>query len=279
MNAAEFLEQQKGDWTDLDAQLILAHVIDRPRTWILAHLETQLTQSQIDSAQTEFSKLRDGIPLPYILGHWEFFGLDFDITNEVLIPRPETELLVEKAIAWLKESPERRTMADIGTGSGAIAASIAMHVPDARILATDISMSALRVAKHNALKFHVHHRIDFLQCDLLPHPVDFLPTDSHFDLICANLPYIPTKALHQLPIYGKEPTLALDGGEDGLEVYRHLFKLAPGWLAPRGMMLLEIESTLGVKALSLAFDSFADVTIHLHQDLTSRDRLLEIMFT
>ncbi|MBK8420628.1 HemK/PrmC family methyltransferase [Candidatus Villigracilis saccharophilus] len=150
MNAAEFLEQQKGDWTDLDAQLILAHVIDRPRTWILAHLETQLTQSQIDSAQTEFSKLKDGTPLPYILGHWEFFGLDFDITNEVLIPRPETELLVEKAIAWLKESPERRTMADIGTGSGAIATSIAMHVPDARILATDISLSALQVAKHNA---------------------------------------------------------------------------------------------------------------------------------
>ncbi len=279
MNAAEFLEQQKGDWTDLDAQLILAHVIDRPRTWILAHLETQLTQSQIDSAKTEFSKLRDGTPLPYILGHWEFFGLDFDITNDVLIPRPETELLVEKAIAWLKESPERRTMADIGTGSGAIATSIAMHVPDARILATDISLSALQIAKHNAQKFHVHHRIDFLQCDLLPHPVDFLSTDSHFDLICANLPYIPTKALHQLPIYGKEPTLALDGGEDGLEVYRHLFKLAPDWLAPRGMMLLEIESTLGVKALSLAFDSFADVTIHLHQDLTGRDRLLEIMFT
>jgi release factor glutamine methyltransferase len=279
MNAAEFLEQQKGTWTDLDSQLILAHVIERPRTWILAHLETQLTQSQIDSAQAEFSRLRDGIPLPYILGHWEFFGLDFDISNEVLIPRPETELLVEKAIAWLQASPERRTMADIGTGSGAIATSIAMHVPDARILATDISLTALQIAKHNAEKFHVHHSIDFLQCDLLPHPVDFLPTDRYFDLICANLPYIPTKALHQLPIYGKEPTLALDGGEDGLEVYRHLFKLAPGWLAPRGMMLLEIESTLGIKALSLAFDSFSDVTIHLHQDLTGRDRLLEIMFT
>ena len=278
MNAANFLQQQKGEWTDLDAQLILAHVIGCQRTWLLAHMDSPLTQPQIDSANEAFSELKAGTPLPYILGHWEFFGLDFDITDDVLIPRPETELLVEKAIAWLKASPERRTVADIGTGSGVIATSIAMHVPDARILATDISLDALKMAQHNARKFHVHHLIDFLQCDLLPHPVEFLSTDSHFDLICANLPYIPTDTLHQLPIYGKEPTLALDGGADGLEIYRRLFKLAPHWLAPRGMMLLEIESTLGLKALSLAFDSFSDVTIHLHQDLTGRDRLLEIMF-
>ena len=84
--------------------------------------------------------------------------------------------------------------------------------------------------------------------------------------------------MHQLPIYGREPTLALDGGADGLDIYRRLFKLAPDWLAPRGMMLLEIESSLGVKALSLAYDSFSEVTIHLHQDLTGHDRLLEIMF-
>jgi release factor glutamine methyltransferase len=278
MNAADFLTQQKDDWAELDSQLILAHVLHKPRTWLLAHLDTPLTQLQITTAMEEFSKLKVGTPLPYILGHWEFFGLDFDITQDVLIPRPETELLVEKAIAWLQASPERRTIADVGTGSGVIATSIAMHVPDARILATDISMDALKTAQHNARKFHVHRLIDFLQCDLLPQPVESLSTDSYFDLICANLPYIPTETLHQLAIYGKEPTLALDGGADGLDIYRRLFKLAPDWLAPHGMMLLEVESTLGVKALSLAFDSFSDVTIHLHQDLTGRDRLLEIMF-
>jgi release factor glutamine methyltransferase len=282
MNAGKLLKQLtsqlNNDSTELDVQIILAHVLEHPRTWLLAHLDMPLTQPQIDSAQEEFSKLKAGIPLPYILGHWEFFGLDFDITQDVLIPRPETELLVEKAIAWLQASPERRTIADVGTGSGVIATSIAMHVPDARILATDISMDALKTAQHNARKFHVHRLIDFLQCDLLPQPVESLSTDSYFDLICANLPYIPTETLHQLPIYGKEPTLALDGGADGLDIYRRLFKLAPDWLAPHGMMLLEVESTLGVKALSLAFDSFSDVTIHLHQDLTGRDRLLEIMF-
>ncbi len=282
MNAGLLLEhfnsQLKNESTELDAQLILAHTIGHPRTWLLAHLETPLTQPQIDSATEAFSKLQDGTPLPYLLGHWEFFGLEFDITKDTLIPRPETELLVEKAIAWLKASPERRTVADIGTGSGVIATSIAMHIEDASILATDISFDALQIAKHNAQKFHVHHRIDFLQCDLFPHHINPLSTDRHFDLICANLPYIPTKTLRQLPIYGREPTLALDGGEDGLEIYRRLFEIAPDWLAPNGMMLLEIESTLGVKALSLAYDSFSDVTIHLHQDLTGRDRLLEIMF-
>ena len=282
MNAGELLKQLnsqfKNDSTELDAQIILAHGLGRPRTWLLAHLDMPLTALQIAATIQAFDEYQSGTPLPYIVGHWEFFGLDFDITKDVLIPRPETELLVEKAITRLKASSERRTVADIGTGSGAIAVSIAMYMPDARILATDISLAALKVAKHNALKFHVHHRIDFLQCDLLPQHIDPLPTDRHFDLICANLPYIPTETLQQLPIYGKEPTLALDGGADGLDLYRRLFKLAPDWLAPHGMMLLEIESTLGVQALSLAFDSFSDATIHLHQDLAGNDRLLEIIF-
>jgi len=282
MNAGELLKQLTsqltGDATDSDAQVILAHILGRRRAWLLAHLDAPLTTPQISATTQVFDEYQTGVPLPYILGHWDFFGLEFDITKDVLIPRPETELLVEKAIAWLQASPERRTIADIGTGSGVIAASIAMHVPDARILATDISFAALKVAQHNARKFQVHHLIDFLQCDLLPQHIDNLSTDRHFDLICANPPYIPTETLHQLPIFGREPTLALDGGADGLDAYRRLFKLAPDWLAPQGMMLIETEATLGVKALGLAYDSFADVSIHLHQDLAGHDRLLEIMF-
>jgi release factor glutamine methyltransferase len=273
-----FISQHTGDFPQLDAQLILAHVLGKPRTWIAAHGDASLTRLEIDSAQEAFTRLKAGEPLPYILGHWDFYGLEFDVTKDVLIPRPETELLVEKAIAWLQVSPDRRTIADIGTGSGAIAVSLAMHVPDAHILATDISFAALKIAQHNAQKFHVHHKINFLQCDLLPQHVDNLSTDRHFDLICANPPYIPTDILHQLPIFGHEPTLALDGGADGLDAYRRLYKLAPDWLAPQGMMLIETEATLGVQALSLAYDSFSDVSIHLHQDLAGHDRLLEIMF-
>jgi release factor glutamine methyltransferase len=282
MNAKELLKQLnsqlKNDSTELDTHIILAHVLGQPRTWLHAHLDTTLTAPQIATTTQAFDEYQAGTPLPYIIGHWEFFGLDFDITDKVLIPRPETELLVEKAIAWLNASPERRTVADIGTGSGVIAVTLALNIPDARILATDISVAAMDVAEHNAKKFNVHHRIEFAECDLLPAQSAALDRQSSLSLICANLPYIPTQTLHGLPIFGREPTLALDGGTDGLDLYRRLFKLAPDWLAPHGMMLLEIESTLGVKALSLAYDSFSDVTIHLHQDLAGNDRLLEIMF-
>jgi release factor glutamine methyltransferase len=260
----------------LDAQLILAHGMGFSRTHLLAHLDAPLTPPQLDSVHAAFARLEAGEPLPYILGHWEFYGLDLDVTSDVLIPRPETELMVEKAIKWLGNSPERRTVADVGTGSGAIAIAIAMHIPGVRILATDISYDALKIARHNAKKFHVDHRINFLQCDLFPQHTDSLPTDSHFDLICANLPYIPTTTLHELPIFGREPTLALDGGTDGLDLYRHLLEIAPDWLAPNGMMLLELEATQGIKALSLAYDKFSEATINLQQDMAGRDRLLEI---
>ncbi len=108
-------------------------------------------------------RLERGEPLPYVIGHWEFFGLDFDLTPDVLIPRPETELLVERAIPWLQSSTQRRSIADIGTGCGCIAVSIATHLPSAHILATDISSAALEVAHRNALKHHVEHQIEFVR--------------------------------------------------------------------------------------------------------------------
>ncbi|MCB0100786.1 MAG: peptide chain release factor N(5)-glutamine methyltransferase [Anaerolineales bacterium] len=256
---------------ELDAQVLLAHVLERPRTWLLAHLDAPLSAPMLESANQAFSRLEAGEPLPYILGHWEFFGRDFDITPDVLIPRPETELLVEKAIKWLSANPLKRSVADIGTGSGIIAASIAMNVPDAKILATDISPAALKVAQKNSIKFNVQDRIRFVQCNLLPQEVD-----SNIDLLCANLPYIPTQTMQELPIYGREPTLALDGGEDGLDLYRSLLEIAPRWLSQRSLMLFEIEASQGMKALSLAYDKLSNATINLHKDLAGHNRLLEI---
>lgn len=277
MNARELLKQflqgYQSETEELDAQILLAHVMGTSRTRLLAHLDAPLTQGQLDSATQAFAQLQAGTPLPYILGHWEFFALEFEITSDVLIPRPETELLVEKAIRWLTNHPEARSVADIGTGSGAIAVSIAKHIPDVQILATDISTKALAVAKRNAEKHGVAGRIEFAECDLLPNS-EFRIQNSKFNLICANLPYIPTATLQDLPIFGREPTLALDGGPDGLDLYRRLFEHAPQWLAPNGMMLLEIEATQGTKALSLAYDSFESVNLQLRQDLAGKDRLL-----
>ena len=268
------------DTPELDAQVVLAHVTGKPRTWLAAHPETPLTGPQTESVEDSVSRLTAGMPLPYVVGHWEFFGLDFEITPDVLIPRPETELLVEQAILWLQSRPmtalSSLRAADVGTGSGSIAISLVHHVPDLRVLATDLSMPALDVARRNAHRHHVIDRVDFVQCDLLPpHPFP-LPTESHFDVICANLPYIPTETLEHLPIYGREPTLALNGGRDGLDLIRRLLNIAPEWLAPNGLILLEIEAGHGLATLSLAYDFFDNATINLRRDLAGKDRLLAI---
>jgi release factor glutamine methyltransferase len=264
------------DTPDLDASVLIAHIIDKPRTWVMAHPELTLTPTQQNQLNESLMRLENGEPFPYVLGHWEFFSLDFDVTADVLIPRPETELLVEKAIVWLQESKVRRTIADIGTGSGAIAISLAVNVPDADILATDISAKALQVAKRNAEKLGISNRIEFVECDLLPNKSTFENRHLPFDLICANLPYIPTETLSHLSVFGREPTVALDGGADGLDLFRRLLNIAPDWLAPNALILLEIEATLGIQVLNLACDMFGQAEIHLHQDLTGRDRLLEI---
>ncbi len=268
------------DTPQLDAQVLLAHVLGQSRSWVITHLDSPLDSSQADSVRASLSKLQAGTPLPYLLGHWEFYGLDFEVTPDVLIPRPETELLIEHAITFLKTRDRTRfsslRAADVGTGSGCIAVTLAHHLPDLRVTATDLSLPALEVAKRNAAKHRVAHRVDFLQCDLLPPHFDPLPTESHFDVVCANLPYIPSEAVPGLPIFGREPTLALDGGPTGLDIIRRLLTIAPEWLAPQGLILLEIEASLGMQALSLAFNMFAEATIHLHQDLSGKDRLVEI---
>ena len=264
------------DTPDLDASVLIAHILHKPRTWVMAHPELSLTSEQQKQLDDSLARFENGEPFPYILGYWEFFGLDFEVTRDVLIPRPETELLVERAIAWLQESPDRKRVADIGTGSGVIAVSIAVNVPNARLLATDISHAALEVAHRNATKLNVANRIEFVHCDILPQRPKQFDIGNQVDLICANLPYIPTDTLQRLPIYKREPTLALDGGADGLELFRRLMKIASNWLAPHGLMLLEIEATQGSHALKLAHKTFARARIQLYPDLTGRDRLLEI---
>ncbi len=276
------------DSAELDAQVLLAHILDKSRPWIIAHPETPLTALEADSLRDALSKLTMGTPLPYSLGHWEFFARDFIVTPDVLIPRPETELLVERALAWLKESPQRRLAADVGTGSGCIAISLAASLTDLQVLATDISPAALEVAKRNALQHNVADQINFLECDLLPpsstfdlrpstlNPSSFTFHLSSLNLLCANLPYIPTKTMRGLPIYGREPTLALDGGHDGLALIRRLLSLAPQWLAPRALILLETESSLGPQTVALAREYFPQAEINLHKDLAGHERLVEI---
>ena len=253
----------------MDAQEVLARVLDKSRSWVMAHPEAPLPARPAAALDAMLTRLESGEPLPYVLGRWEFFGLEFDVTPDVLIPRPETELLVERAIGWLQAHPDRHHAADIGTGSGCIAIALAVNILDLQIMASDISPAALKMARRNADRYAVGSRLEFLCCDLFP-------PEYKCDLIVANLPYIPTQTLHQLPIYGHEPTMALDGGEDGLRLIRGLLNAAPDHLVPGGLFLMEIEASEGPAALSLAYDGFDQAEIHLHKDLAGRDRILEV---
>lgn len=263
------------DTPDLDAQVLLARTMDRPRSWLAAHPEARLDPEPAAALEASTQRLECGEPLPYVLGEWEFFSLPFELTPDVLIPRPETELLVERALTWLRKQKWKKDelhVLDVGTGCGCIAIALAVNAPEIRVVATDISPAALKVAQRNAVNLNVANRITFIEADLIP---DAFPPDP-FSLIVANLPYIPTQTLHHLPVYTREPTLALDGGADGLALIRRLMTKAPEVLAPGGAMLFEIEASEGQAVLSLAYDAFKQEKVHLQQDLAGHDRLLEI---
>lgn len=267
--------EKTSDTPGLDAQVLLARFMEKPRSWVLAHPDESLDPNKLAELERQVARLVGGEPLPYILGTWEFFGLEFDVTPDVLIPRPETELLVEKAIAWLQAScPEIRTknVVDVGTGSGCIAVALAVNVPEITITATDVSPAALKVARRNAEKMGVAGRITFLESDLFSNPA--IP--DRVSIIVGNLPYIPTKTMQRTSVFGREPTLALDGGSDGLDLIRRLLLDSPSRLIAGGLLLIEIEASEGLALLSLASNIFPNASIRLHKDLAGNDRLLEI---
>lgn len=252
----------------LDAQVLLAHLLRKPKAWVLAHPELVLTPQQSVDLENLLARLEQGEPLPYVLGHWEFYGLDFWVTPAALIPRPETELLVERAIEWLRLRPQRRLAVDVGTGTGCIAVALGANILDLRVLACDVSAEALQVAQSNIRRHGLQDRLACLQVDLLP------AAGRRFDLICANLPYIPSATLKTLAVARWEPCLALNGGPDGLEPVRRLLRQAPTALAPGGLLLLEIEANQGAQALELARLAFPLASRALLQDLAGRDRLV-----
>lgn len=262
-----------GDSAALDAQLLLAHISGHDRAWWLSHPEGRLTRAQAARLEKAVSELQAGKPLPYILGHWGFFGLDFIVTPDVLIPRPETELMVETALAHLRARPENdHHILDIGTGSGIIAVSLAVHYPLGSLTAVDISPEALTVARQNAERNGVSERINFIRADLLPYDL----RAGRFDLVCANLPYIPTATLHGLEVFGKEPTLALDGGPEGLDLIRRLLAGLAGNLPAQSLVLLEIEQHQGMEVSALAEQVFPGAEILVRRDLAGFDRLVMI---
>ncbi len=254
----------------LDAQTLLAGIMGRPRAWLLSHPEARLTPRQHHRLNRACTMLAQSIPLPYVLGRWEFYGRKFALSPAVLIPRPETETLVERALAWLRAHPNRRRTADIGTGSGIIAITLAAEVPNLTCTATDISKAALGIAALNASAHGVADRIRLIHADLLE------GVSETFDLIAANLPYIPTERLASLEVARREPRIALDGGADGLALIRRLLMQAQSRLRPGGVIMLEIDDSHAHSASEAARSFFPNAAVQVYNDLTSRPRVLVV---
>ncbi|MEP7340536.1 MAG: peptide chain release factor N(5)-glutamine methyltransferase [Acidobacteriota bacterium] len=230
----------------LDAQTLLAEALGKDRTYLIVNFNQQLPDNLLAQYQTLIGRRTSGEPLQYITGHQEFFGLEFEVTSDVLIPRPETEILVEETIRLVHQNNiAEPVILDVGTGSGCIAVTLARELSAARVIACDISHAALNVARRNAAKHKLEDRMQFIKSDLLSaFPETFFKT-GFADFILSNPPYV---AAHELPglqreVRDWEPHLALSDFADGLSFYRRLLEEAPARLKPGGYLICEMGYT------------------------------------
>jgi len=254
----------------LDVEVLLANVLNKDKSWLFAHSETEIDDEAMQKLDEQLIFLEAGYPLPYLLGSWEFYGLPFQVSEAVLIPRPETELIVEESLRWLKSHQTATYALDVGTGTGCIAISIAINHPPVHWLAVDLSQPALHIARKNIEQHGLSDRIDLIQSNLLT------ATHRQFDLICANPPYIPTPTFVNLLVSQWEPRLALDGGWDGMTMIHKLLEQSVERLNTPGLLLCEIEETLKEPVLADAGLIFPNANISILNDLASKPRVLRI---
>ncbi|HEX7127559.1 MAG TPA: peptide chain release factor N(5)-glutamine methyltransferase [Thermodesulfobacteriota bacterium] len=273
----------------LDAEVLLADALGLGRAALIARRPEPLPGGALEAFEARVARRAAREPVAYIVGRQEFYGLDFEVTRDVLIPRPETELLVEEALdnlpgaslaragvnpARAPEVPAESStprVVDVGTGSGCIAVAIAVHAPAARVIAVDASEAALAVARRNAARHAVAGQIEFVRGDLLA------GLDGPFDLVVANLPYVSTEEVGTLmpDVRLYEPALALDGGAgDGLALVRALVAQSVGRLAPGGLVILEVAAGQAARVADLlrSVGAFSDVSIR--RDLAGIERVV-----
>ena len=261
-----------------DAQVLLAHITGKEKAGLLTHPEDKFAGELQEEWEASLARLEAGEPLPYVIGEWEFYGLMFKVTPAVLIPRPETELLVETCLRWLNAHPRHRRTLDIGTGSGCIPVALVKNMPDLQMIATDISPEALEVAQANVEHHNLTDRIRLVETNLIE------GIEGTFDLITANLPYIPDERLPSLAVSKWEPRLALGGGPDGLRFIEPFLEQAKAKLNPEGLVLAEIDASLEEAVQQLAESLWphslrsghAPADIEVRKDLAGLPRLLVI---
>lgn len=265
LNTSNFFED--------DVQLTLKFLIEartqRYRPFISDETLTTQEQQRLDE---DLFALTQGKPLPYVIGEWSFYGYDFLLTPDVLIPRPETELLVEEALNWLEtnrfDHPPR--VYDIGTGSGVIAITIAKRYSKCSVLASDISPGAIAVCEQNIHKHNIDNRVSAILTKNIPEG------EEEIDLLCANLPYIPERLVGDLQVSKFEPRLALDGGPDGLRIIEDVLKQSVSRMNATSLLLFEIEASQKQSALLLTEKIYPHSKISVLKDLAGKDRLLRI---
>ena len=262
----------------LDAELLLAHVLGWSRARVLAEGHLSLGDAQQSAFRDLVARRAMLEPVAYIVGHKEFYGLDFVVNHHVLVPRPETELLIDLALQRVQQlrrsagrfgAGDRLRIVDVGTGSGCIAVALAVHLPEAQVEAVDSSREALEVARQNVARHGVAQRVRLAEGDLL------VGVRTPADMIVSNPPYTVLSEISE-DVRRHEPRIALDGGPDGLAAYRRLLEQAPAKLRRDGAILLEIGATQGAVVRELARTHFPHAQIAVYPDLAGLDRVVVI---
>ena len=270
VQAAACLSQRSVPDPHIEAEALIRHVTGIDRTGLFSAWNAHLTPRQEEQVSRLTSRRLEGEPLAYLLGHREFYGLDFLVNPHVLVPRQETELLVDKVLGFAKDRPgEGLRIADVGTGSGAIAVSISRHLPNAQVYATDISPEALSVADINRRRHGVLGRVHLRRGDLLQ------ALDGPVDVVVSNPPYLKSgEILCLAPEVQREPFHALDGGATGLEVIGRLLKQAPEYLRPGGLMAVEIDPEQLDQTRRLAREAIPGASVSFDRDLLGMPRVV-----
>lgn len=267
---ADYLKEKRFENGRLTGERLLAHVLNCRRVDLYVQFERPLTGDELASYKTLLKRRLAHEPLQYIIGETEFFSLPFKVGPAALIPRPETELLVEKALAAASRLPEARIL-DIGTGSGNIAISLAVHLPTAKITAVDCSQAALALAAENSQRNHVGERIQWREWNLFS---DACLSSTPFDIVVSNPPYIRQTDFDALPpeIKNFEPRIALLAGSNGLDAYQAIGKWLPTLLDKPGVAFLEIGADQAKDVAALLGE------VVVHRDLAGKDRVIEYRF-
>ena len=258
-----------------ESEYLLRSALKCTRESLLIGLDSDVSSSDHLRFDSIIDRRAAGEPSAYITGHKEFYGLDFKVDSRALIPRPETELLVELALEFATRRTsqgEGLNIADVGVGCGAIAIALAVNLSGARVVATDISPAAFKLASENVSRHRVEDRVTLLEGDLLQ------PVSGPIDILVSNPPYIASAQLAALPmeIRNHEPRVALDGGKDGMAVIERLIRQAKDKLRPGGAMFVEIGWDLGERALARSLELWPESEVFITPDLAGLDRVLTL---